>query len=186
MQVVYAIALLYISLSFLYIKHTLLGGPASSEHGTPNKHTNRERKMNTITITSAPEGATITYTEAEVTRFIEQAGELNDTNKRYTDALREMRSIRNDVRDFFSEGEWDGKETTVNKDEVNQLLERIGASKLTSSYRGNFTITGSFTIDVEDEDDIESILHDNINVECYATDDISVDLIEITDIEDDE
>ncbi len=131
--------------------------------------------MNTIQITTV-DGA-VNYTESEVTRYIEKAGQVD---KLYED----VRKIRHEVRDFFSEGEWSDGETTVNKGDVNALLERIGANKLTTKYRATYTITGSFSIEVEDEDDVESIFTDNVNVDFYDGD-IDVDQIEVLDIEED-
>ena len=132
--------------------------------------------MNTIQITTV-DGA-VNYTESEVTRYIERAGQVD---KLYED----IRKIRHEVRDFFSEGEWSDGETTVNKGDTNALLERIGANKLTTKYRATYTITGSFSIEVEDEDDVESIFTDNVTVDFYDGD-IDVDQIEVLDIEEDE
>jgi hypothetical protein len=132
--------------------------------------------MNTIQITTV-DGA-VNYTESEVTRYIEKAGQVD---KLYED----IRKIRYEVRDFFSEGEWSDGETTVNKGDVNAMLERIGANKLTTKYRATYTITGSFSIEVEDEDDVESIFTDNVTVDFYDGD-IDVDQIEVLDIEEDE
>jgi hypothetical protein len=130
--------------------------------------------MNTIQITTV-DGAVNYTTESEVTRYIERAGQVD----RLQD---ELRKIRHEVRDFFSEGEWSDGETTVNKGDTNALLERIGAQKLTTKYRGTFMVNGTFEIEVEDEDEIESIITDNLNVECYDAD-IDVDSIEVHDIE---
>jgi hypothetical protein len=139
--------------------------------------------MNTVTITSKTDAdgnmlAAVTYTESEVLRFIERAGQVD---KLYED----IRKIRFEVRDFFSEGEWSDGETTINKRDTNALLERIGAQKLTTKYRGTFVVNGTFEIEVEDEDDIESIITDNLNVECYDAD-IDVDTIEVHDVEENE
>lgn len=132
--------------------------------------------MNTIQITTVD--GPVNYTESEVTRYIERAGQVD----RLQD---ELRKIRHEVRDFFSEGEWSDGETTVNKGDTNALLERIGAQKLTTKYRGTFMVNGTFEIEVEDEDEIESIITDNLNVECYDAD-IDVDSIEVHDIEENE
>jgi hypothetical protein len=64
------------------------------------------------------------------------------------------------------------------------MLERIGTSKLTTKYRGNFTIIGTFEVDVEDEDEVEDTITENISVECYAAD-VDVDSIELHDVEED-
>jgi hypothetical protein len=131
--------------------------------------------MNTIQITTV-DGA-VNYTESEVTRYIEKAGQVD---KLYE----EIRKIRYEVRDFFSEGEWSDGETTINKGDTNELLERIGAQKLTTKYRATYTITGSFSVEVEDEDEVESLFTDNVNVDFYDGD-IDVDQIEVLDIEED-
>ena len=104
--------------------------------------------MNTITITTT-EGATITYTEAEVLHFRKRAGEIDAIQQVADNNAKEIRSIRNEIRDFFSEGEWQDGETTCNKGDVNAMLDRIGAAKLTTKYSGTFTITGTFNIEVE-------------------------------------
>ena len=143
--------------------------------------------MNTIAITNeiAGEIVTITYTELEVLGFVEKAKYADDIQKSYDAVTREIRTIRNEVRDFFSEGEWSDGETTVNKGDANTMLERIGCNKLTSRYSGTFVITGTFNLDVEDEDEIQSIIEDNTDVSNYSTNDMDVDGIEIHDIEED-
>jgi hypothetical protein len=140
----------------------------------------REEDMNTIQINTA-EG-TVNYTEAEVIRFIERTKDTDAVQQRADKYFQQVREIRNEVRDFFSEGEWSDGETTVNKGDVNLLLERIGANKLTTKYTANYTITGTFNVEVEDERDVESLFMDNVTVEFYDGD-IDVDLIEINDIE---
>jgi len=129
--------------------------------------------MNTIQVTTVV--GPINYTEAEIVRYIEKAGQVDRLNQN-------LKDLRYQVRDFFGEGEWSDGEQTINKDDVNTLLVNIGCDKLTSRYSGNFTVTGTFTIEVEDEDDIESIIADNLSVDCYATSDLVVDLIEVSEI----
>jgi hypothetical protein len=140
----------------------------------------REEDMNTIQINTA-EG-TVNYTEAEVIRFIDKSKEADAVHELTNMQAKNIREIRNEVRDFFSEGEWSDGETTVNKGDVNALLERIGANKLTTKYTANYTITGTFNVEVEDERDVESLFVDNVTVEFYDGD-IDVDLIEVNDIE---
>ena len=143
--------------------------------------------MNTIAITNeiAGEIVTITYTELEVLGFVEKAKYADDIQRSYESAQKEIRTIKNEVRDFFSEGEWSDGETTVNKGDANAMLERIGCNKLTSRYSGTFIITGTFNLDVEDEDEIQSIIEDNTDVSNYSTNDMDVDGIEVHDIEED-
>lgn len=140
--------------------------------------------MNTITIESPTTGNTITYTETEVRNFISKAGEVSGLNDTITEQIKEIRTIRNEVRDFFSEGEWQDGETTCNKGDVNALLERIGTSKLTTKYSGTFTITGTFNIEVEDEDEVEDIIVNNTEISNWSAD-MDVDQIEVHDVEED-
>jgi hypothetical protein len=142
--------------------------------------------MNTITINTETNGevVTITYTETEVLHFKKRAQEIDEIQQVNDMQRKEIRELRNNVRDFFSEGEWSDGEQTVNKPEVNDLLERIGSDKLTTKYRGTFTITGSFNLEVEDEDEIQSIIEDNTDVSNYSAD-MDVEGVEIFDIEED-
>lgn len=145
--------------------------------------------MNTISIVMPESNDTVTYNESEVLRFIQSNTEL----KRQVDELQTadnhryitIRDIRNNVRDFFSEGEWSDGEQTVNKSEVNLLLETIGTNKLTSKYRGTFTVTGTFNVEVEDEDDVTDVVTDGISVDFYGGD-IDVEQIDVLDIEEDD
>ena len=139
--------------------------------------------MNTIQITTSD--GTVNYTEAEVLRFIERAREV-DAVQQVSDLQRKEKvDNRNKVRDFFSEGEWNDGETVINKGDVNELLKSIGANTLTTKYRASYTITGTFSVDVDDEDDVESLFTDNVTVDFYDGD-IDVDQIEVLDIEADE
>ena len=136
--------------------------------------------MNTIQITTSD--GTVNYTEAEVLRFIERAKEV-DAVQQVSDLQRKEKvDNRNKVRDFFSEVEWQDGEYTFTKSDVNELLDSIGANRLTTRYNANYTITGTFTVECEDEDDAECLFTDNVTVDFYDGE-INVDQIEVTDIE---
>jgi hypothetical protein len=140
--------------------------------------------FNTITINTETDGQvnTVTYTETEVIHFKKRAQEV-DAIQQVNDLQRkELRDLRNNVRDFFSEVEWEDGEQTVNKREVNDLLERIGAAKLTTKYTGTFTITGNFSIEVEDEEEIDDIIQENTEISNWSAD-MDVDQIEVHDVE---
>ena len=139
--------------------------------------------MNTIQINTVD--GVVNYTESEVIRFIEKAGEVNAIQASASEDRAQRISNTYKVRDFFSEIEWSDGEATITKSDVNELLESIGANKLTTKYRATYTITGSFSVEVEDEDDVESIFTDNVNVDFYDGD-IDVDQIEVLDIEEDD
>ena len=138
--------------------------------------------MNTIQINTA-EG-TVNYTEAEVIRFIDKAKEADAVHELTNMQAKNIREIRNEVRDFFSEGEWNDGETTCNKGDVNAMLERIGANKLTTKYTGTFTINGTFSIEAEDIQEAADVFENDVNVEFYGGD-IEVDEIETHDLEED-
>jgi hypothetical protein len=138
--------------------------------------------MNTIQVTTTD--GTVNYTETEVLHFKKRAQEV-DAIQQVNDVFhKEIRDLRYKVRDFFSEGEWSDGETTCNKSDVNALLESIGCNALTTKYRGTFTITGTFGVEVEDEDEVESLFTDNVNVDFYDGD-IEVEQVEVLDIEED-
>lgn len=139
--------------------------------------------MNTIQITT-PDG-TVNYTESEVLRFIQRAKETDAVQESFTDIRKQVETNRYKVRDFFSECEWSDGETTIAKSDVNELLNSIGANTLTTKYRASYTITGTFSVECEDEDDAETLFTDNVRVDFYDGD-IDVDQIEVLDIEEDE
>jgi hypothetical protein len=137
--------------------------------------------MNTITINNT-DGASVVYTEAEVLRFIERAREVDAVQQVSDQQRAEKVSNRHKVRDFFSEVEWQDGEYTFTKSDVNELLDSIGANRLTTRYNANYTITGTFTIECEDADDAETIFTDNVSVDFYDGE-IDVDQIDVHDIE---
>ena len=136
--------------------------------------------MNTIQINTVD--GTVNYTENEVVRFIERAKGADELTELLTKQHNTVRSIKENVRDFFSEGEWNDGEQTINKSDVNELLDKIGCNRLTTRYSATYTITGTFTVDCEDEDDAETIFTDNVDV-SFHDGEIDVDQIDVMDIE---
>jgi hypothetical protein len=131
--------------------------------------------MNTIQVTTTD--GTVNYTESEIVRFIEKIKELDAYKQTAIDG-------RHKVRDFFSESEWSSGEATISKSDVNELLEAIGANKLTTRYNATYTVTGTFSVDADDEDEAETIFTDNVSIDFYDGD-IEVDQIEVHDVEED-
>ena len=138
--------------------------------------------MNTIQVTTTD--GVINYTENEILRFIERAKEVDKLDESIIKQIQVIRDNRNAVRDFFSEGQWDDGQFTASKEDVNELLQSIGANRLTTKYRASYTVTGTFSVDAEDADDAEAIFTDNLSVDFYDGD-IDVDQIEVLDIEED-
>jgi hypothetical protein len=138
--------------------------------------------MNTIQVLDIESGNTINYTEEEVRNYIRKSKEVDAVQQVSNETRARVSSIRNTVRDFFSEREWESRETTVTLDEVNELLNSIGSHSIQSTYSGSITISVSFSdLDADDEDDAISKIQDEISVDLYnATtnvDDVSVDEI---------
>jgi hypothetical protein len=128
----------------------------------------REGNMNTIQVDTV-DGA-VNYTESEVKRFIEKAGETSD--------------IKYKVRDFFSELEWSSGEATITRSEVNELLKAIGCNLIRAEYKATVTITAYITgYSAEDEDDAENCIADDIDVSIGSDGSIDVDNIEVSDVE---
>jgi hypothetical protein len=136
----------------------------------------REGNMNTISITNPETNDTITYTEAEVLRFIQ-------TNT----ALRKFeRDTIYKVRDFFSEGEWEDNATTFTRDEVNTLLRSIGAEPIRAMWTATINITATVTgYEAEDENDAINCIENDVELNI-GSGDISLDTIEVSDVEVDE
>ena len=139
--------------------------------------------MNTITIKSTnAHTPDVSYNEVEVQRFIDDSRSLKE---RETILLDKVYNLRRQVREFFKDQEWDSGEITISKINVNELLEELGCDKLTTKYRGTYTITGTFIVDASDEDEAQSIISDESEVNNYGAD-MSIDQIETFDVEDDE
>ncbi len=146
--------------------------------------------MNTITISDGEShnGAMITYTDHEIARMIAELKDYKDRQERLGDANvnlnKDIRTLREKVRDFFSEGEWNDNEFSASKSDINELLESIDANRLTSQYGGSFTITGTFQVEAEDADEAESMFVDNVDV-SFHDGDYTIDQTEVNDVEED-
>ena len=136
--------------------------------------------MDTITIESVQVGVpSVSYTSNEVIRFIQKAKDYDRIESNLTDAYKTSRDIREKVRDFFSEGEWndDGDEFTASKSDINDLLEAIGTYKLTSTYGGTFTISGTFTVEASDAVEASDMFRDNVSIDFSDGDFILDDVV---------
>jgi hypothetical protein len=124
--------------------------------------------MNTIAITTGEN--VVNYSELEVTRYIERAGQLSD--------------VKYKVRDFFSELEWNSGEATITRSDVNELLKSIQCDLIRAEYKATVTITAYVTgYSAEDEDDAENCIADEIDVSIGSDGSIDVDSIEVSDVE---
>jgi len=98
----------------------------------------------------------------------------------------EMYKLRNTVHEFFKD-QFDGgdDEITVHRDEANELLGDIGADLLKQEFEGRVTITYSFTVQAESEDEAREIVENAVsslesqidagNDDSYSEESIEVD-----------
>ena len=131
----------------------------------------REEDMNTITIGS------VTYNELEVKHYI-------DNSNKKSEALSD---VRYKVRDFFSEREWDGSETTITRSELNELFSQVGIDHLRGKFKATVTITAYVTdYPAEDAEEAANCIADDLEVNIGSTASIDVDNIEVDDVEEDD
>lgn len=127
--------------------------------------------MNTIQIDTVD--GPVNYTELDVKRFIEKAGQLSD--------------VKYKVRDFFSEREWENSETTVTRSEVNELFSSIGIDLLRGKFKATVTITAYVTdYPAENEDEASECIADDLELSIGSSALITVDNIEVDDVEEDD
>ena len=127
--------------------------------------------MNTIQIDTVD--GPVNYTELDVKRFIEKAGQLSD--------------VKYKVRDFFSEREWENSATTVTRSEVNELFSEIGIDLLRGKFRATVTITAYVTdYPAESEDEASECIGDDLELSIGSSALITVDNIDVDDVEEDD
>jgi hypothetical protein len=136
--------------------------------------------MNTITLMN-DEGNEVTYTQHEVQTYIRQANNYvqeRDTNDR----------LRFKVRDFFSEElDWSNGDGTVERDAVYELLQDIGANRLQVKWSARVTIEATVSGYIaEDEDDASNCIGDDISIDIGSGADITIESVDVVDIEEEE
>jgi hypothetical protein len=130
---------------------------------------------------TAEDGSTVKYTDEMIKNVIKDVQYYKDQRQGYLDRYHKARVA---VYDFFNERYDSGSdEITCTVDDVNELLETIGADKLRRMYtvtgRIEFTVTD---IEADSEDDARDQVENNLTVEFDGNivDDYN---IEVNDIE---
>ena len=125
--------------------------------------------LNPITV----DGTTYNFTEESLKELIKSEVAAKRKHEAVSneaqEAYRRLISIRSKVYDFFSEAFDDGSdEATVNRDDVNELLEAIGSDVLTTTWSATVEITVTVTgIKATSPEEVEDIITDNIEVSGY-------------------
>lgn len=128
--------------------------------------------LNPITV----DGTTYNFTEESLKELIKSEiyskNRLEETKTELQESYRKLASIRGTVYDFFSEVFDDGEdEQTVERDNVNELLESIGSDALTTTYSATVEITVTVNnIKASSPEEVEDIINDNIEVSGYDLD----------------
>ena len=120
--------------------------------------------------------------QQEITKLKEQ---LENTRIDYRGKINQVIQIRASVHQFFTDA-FDSSydDATINLTDVNELLSSIGASQLEQEFEGRVTITYSFTVKAEDEDDARSKVEDAVSslenqIDAGADDSYSEESIEV-------
>ena len=125
--------------------------------------------LNPITV----DAVTYNFTEESLKELIKSEAtlklRLESVQLEAQEAYRKVISTRSKVYDFFSEAFDDGSdEATINRDDVNELLEAIGSDVLTTTWSATVEITVTVTgIKATSPEEVEDIITDNIEVSGY-------------------
>jgi hypothetical protein len=125
--------------------------------------------LNPITVDSV----TYNFTEESLKELIKSETalklRLESVQLEAQETYRKIASVRSKVYDFFSEAFDDGSdEATVNRDDVNELLESIGSDVLTTTWSATVEITVTISgIKATSPEEVEDIITDNIEVSGY-------------------
>ena len=138
--------------------------------------------MNTISVTNTETNEVITYTEAEVLRFIQDCKAANERNQQ---SIRDAIFIRNTVYEFFNSQYSPGdQDITTSVEEINEMLRSINADELKRTWSASVRIYVNVSgIEAANKEEVEDFIRDDINVELQSIDgEIWVDDVEVTDV----
>ena len=127
--------------------------------------------LNPITV----DGTTYNFTEESLKELIKSEvyakSRLESLRTETQESYRKLASVRSAVYDFFTEafdGATDEDETTVTRDEVNELLEAIGSDILSTTWSATVEITVTVVgIKATSSEEVEDMITDNIEVSGY-------------------
>ena len=138
--------------------------------------------MNTISVTNTETNEVITYTEAEVLRFIQDCKAANERNQQ---SIKDAIFIRNTVYEFFNSQYSPGdQDITTSVEEINDMLRSINADELKRTWSASVRIYVNVSgIEAANKEEVEDFIRDDINVELSSIDgEIWVDDVEVTDV----
>jgi hypothetical protein len=106
----------------------------------------------------------ITPLDAVQQKINEYEATIKEQAERLDKRLGDISKLQVAVHNFFKD-QFDGgdEEITVHRDEANELLGDIGADLLKQEYEGRVTITYSFTVQAESEDEAREIVESAVS-----------------------
>ncbi len=138
--------------------------------------------MNTITVTNPESNDSITYTEAEVLRFIQDRAHAQTQQ---AESIRKLIDVRNKVYEFFNSQYSPGdQDITTSVEEINEMLRSINADELKRTWSASVRIYVNVSgIEATNKEEVVDMIQDDINVELQSIDgEIWVDDIEVNDV----
>lgn len=121
--------------------------------------------------------------QKEIDNLKEQLNAEEVRSRSYRDQINTYReAVHNFFKDQFDGGD---EEVSIHRDEANELLGDIGADLLQQEFEGRVTITYSFTVKAESEDEAREIVENAVsnldnqidagNDDSYAEESIEVE-----------
>ena len=172
---------------FIQVSNVNIVCPTCTGMGTLNKGEQQMSEETTLSDTVA----IVTFGNGPLDAVQEEINKYKEKIKQQEETIdsrrSELRKFQTQVYEFF-DTHFDGgeEETTITRDDANELLSDIGAQQLQQEFEGTVTVTFSFTVKAQDEDDARSIVEDAVSGlenqidagsdDSYSQDDISVDL----------
>jgi uncharacterized Zn finger protein (UPF0148 family) len=143
-----------------------------------SEENNQEKEYEVYGVTASPLDAI----QKEIDNLKEQLNAEEVRSKSYRDQINTYReAVHNFFKDQFDGGD---EEITVHRDEANELLGDIGADLLKQEFEGRVTITYSFTVKAESQEDAEEKVKNAVgsleySIDSDADDEYSEDSIEV-------
>ena len=143
-----------------------------------SEENNQEKEYEVYGVTASP----LDVVQQEINKLKSDLEAEEVRSRGYRD---EMFKLRNTVHEFFSTEFDDGQEeVTIHRDEANELLGDIGADLLKQEFEGRVTITYSFTVKAESQEEAEEKVKNAVgsleySIDSDADDEYSEDNIEV-------
>lgn len=130
---------------------------------------------NTIVAKVSVDGTTTEFTQLGIEELYKERNRLFKQNEEVRQANWDVRNnlqrIRDEVFEFFdSRMSTSDDDVTVDRDEINELLQSIGADTLKKSWTATVSIEVTVSgVIARDESEVEELIADEINIDSHGT-----------------